>query len=67
MTGIAEFPAPSLAAQLAELKRERQMRARVFPNLVSSRKLTQKEADYRNLCLDGAIGTIERLVIEMKP
>lgn len=64
---VATFPAPSLAAQLAELKRERQMRARVYPHLVSSKKLSQKAADYQNSCLDGAIRTIERLVIEMKP
>jgi len=63
-TSIATFPEPSLPAQLAELKRERKMRARVYPHLVSSRKLTQKAADYQNQCLDAAIATIERLVVQ---
>jgi sirohydrochlorin ferrochelatase len=63
---IATFPDPSLPAQLAELKRERKMRARVYPHLVSSGKLTQKAADYQNQCLDAAIRTIERLVVEVK-
>ena len=61
---VAEFPVPSLPAQLAELKRERQMRSRVYPNLVLNRKLTQHAADYQNKCLDEAIRTIERLVLE---
>lgn len=61
---IAVFPEPSLPAQLAELKRERQMRARVYPHLVSSRKMTQHAADYQNQCLDAAIKTVERLVMD---
>ena len=61
---VAAFPEPSLPAQLAELKRERQMRSRVYPHLVATRKLTQHAADYQNKALDAAIRTIERLVMD---
>lgn len=61
---VARFAPPSLAVQLAELKRERRMRERVYPHLVSSGKLKAHAADYQNNALDGAIATLERLVIE---
>jgi len=57
----AQFPAPSLAAQIAELKRERAMRSRVYPMLVAKGTLKQKNADYQNVALDAAIATLERL------
>lgn len=59
---VASFPPPSLALQLAELRRERQMRVRVYPHLIASRKLTERDAAYHNNALDGAIATLERLV-----
>lgn len=57
----ARFPAPSLQAQLAELKREKAMRAKVYPFWVQTKKLRQADADYRNGALDAAIATLERL------
>lgn len=59
---VAQFPPPSLRAQLDELRRERLMRDRVFPHLIASRKLTQDKADYQNRGLDGAIAALEKLV-----
>lgn len=50
----ARFPAPSLAAQIAELKRERESR-RVYPKMIGSRSLEQHDA---------AIATLERLAKE---
>ena len=59
---VATFGPPSLQAQLAELKRERGMRERVYPHLVASRKLTETQAAHQNRGLDGAIATLSRLV-----
>jgi hypothetical protein len=58
---VAAFPPASLAVQLAELKREKAMRAGVYPAWVQNRKLTQRAADYQMNGLDGAIATLERL------
>lgn len=62
----AAFPPPSLAAQIAELKRERQMRARVYPTLIAKGTLKQKNADYQNVAMDAAISTLERLDAAIK-
>lgn len=62
---VATFPPPSLPAQLAELKRERQMRDRVYPHMIASRKIDVEKAAHNNRGLDGAIKTIETLVIAM--
>lgn len=59
---IATFPPASLQAQLDELRRERGMRGRVYPHMVSSGKLKQAFADHCNRALDGAIATLDRLV-----
>jgi len=59
---IATFRPASLQAQLAELKRERSMRAKVYPHLIASGKLDRNTADYQTRGLDGAIVTLERLV-----
>lgn len=59
---VATFPQPSLASQLAELRRERKMRHTVYPHLIASQKLTEHQAAYQNAALDGAIATLERLV-----
>lgn len=53
----ATFPAPSLAAQIAELKRERSLRARVCPVLIGKGTLKQAAADYQTKALDAAIAT----------
>ena len=63
MSGVMTFPPASLALQLAELKRERKMRTQVYPHLIASRKLTTEKAAYNNNGLDGAIATLERLVL----
>jgi len=57
----AQFPPPSLASQIAELKRERAMRARVYPMLIAKGTLKQRNADHQNVALDAAIATLERL------
>ncbi len=59
---IATFPAPSLQAQLNELRRERGMRDRVYPHWIATGKIKQTIADHSNLGLDGAIKTLETLV-----
>lgn len=61
---VAKFPPASLAIQLAELKREKRMRDKVYPHWIATRKISQHEADYQNNALDAAIRTLERLVIE---
>lgn len=59
---VASFPPPSLALQLTELRRERKMRDQAYPHLIATRKLTERDAGYRNGALDGAIATLQRLV-----
>lgn len=59
---VAQFPPASLAAQLAELKREKKMRAGVYPHWIQTRKMTQAQADYQVGALDGAIATLDTLV-----
>jgi hypothetical protein len=56
------FPPPSLSIQLLELKREKKMRAGVYPHWVTTGKIKQSVADYQCNALDGAIATLERLV-----
>ena len=56
------FPPASLTAQLAELRREREMRVHAYPHFVENRRLTQAKADYQCNALDAAIKTLERLV-----
>lgn len=51
MTGVQQ--------QIDELRREQQMRTRVYPRMISQGKLRQSEADYGNACLADAIGTLE--------
>jgi hypothetical protein len=50
---------PKIAEQIAELRRERNMRRRVYPKLISSGKLKPNEAQYSNQCLEAAITTLE--------
>lgn len=59
---VATFRAPSLQAQLTELKREKEKRASVYPMLVAKGTLSKQAADYQNRGLDGAIATLSRLV-----
>jgi len=59
---VATFPPASLPAQLAELKREKKMRAGVYAHWIASGKIKREVADYQTNALDGAIRTIETLV-----
>lgn len=51
---------PSIAEQIAELKRERSMRQRVYPKWVAADRMKQEEADRNMTRLDAAIATLER-------
>lgn len=62
MADIATFGPASLAAQLAELQRERAMRHKVYPHMIASGKLDRDKADHNNRGLDGAIKTLETLI-----
>lgn len=59
---VRKFPAPSLMCQVAELKRERSMRERVYPRLIDNGTLSEEQALYQQRCLDGAIETLEGLM-----
>lgn len=56
---VGKFPAPSLMCVLAELKRERSMRERVYPRLIDSGQLTEDQALYQQRCLEEAIDLLE--------
>lgn len=60
------LPPPSIEAQIAELKRERKMRERVYPKWVSGRMMTQHQSDRQMACLDAAIATLEG-VLQRRP
>lgn len=60
---VAQFPPPSLVAQLAELERERSDRLTRRDALdLAAKRATRLEVDHRNGGLDGAIATLETLV-----
>lgn len=59
---VRKFPAPSLMCQIAELKREKSMRERVYERLIEQGTLTEEKALYQTRCLDGAIETLEGLL-----
>ncbi len=63
MSAVSTFPPASIANQLAELKRERKVRERVYAHLIATKKLAKETADYQNRGLDGAIATLEALVM----
>lgn len=58
---VGKFPPPSLMAVIAELKRERDMRTRVYPRLIDSERLTEEKALYQQRCLEEAIDLLEGL------
>ena len=60
---VSTFPPPSFAAQFAELKRERAMRARVYPHWVASGKIKKQTADYQLAALEAAMATLEALAL----
>lgn len=51
---------PSLGQQIAELKREKLMRERVYPKFIASGSLKQKNADWQMAALEGAIAALEQ-------
>lgn len=52
---------PGLFAQIAELKRESSLRARVYPRLIGQRSLSPAKAAFQVRCLDAAIETLEQM------
>ena len=48
----------SLGEQLAEIDRELTMRSRVYPGLVTRRKMRQSEADYQIACMEAIRETV---------
>lgn len=51
-------PLVSIEQQIAEVRRQIDRHKRVYPPLVSARKMRRAEADYTLSCLDGALGTL---------
>lgn len=49
----------SLKAQIAEVPREIAMRKKVYPNLVTSRKMSQGEAEEHMLLMDNVLATLQ--------
>ncbi len=47
-----------LSEQIAEVKRELEMRAHVYPGLVSKGKMRQAEAGYRTTAMEAVLGTL---------
>lgn len=60
---VSTFPPPSLSAQFAELKREKAMRARVYPHWISTGKIKKQTADYQMAALEAAMATLEGLAL----
>ena len=58
----AVLPPASLSVQLAELRREKKMRAGVYQHWIETGKIKRDVAAYQTNALDGAIATLERLV-----
>lgn len=58
---VGRFPAPSLPVVIAELKRERTMRTRVYPRLIDNGTLTEEKALFQQRCLEEAIDRLEEL------
>jgi hypothetical protein len=56
---LSALPVP-LSDQIAELKRERKQRKRVYPRFITDGKLTRDAADQQMARLDAAIATLER-------
>ncbi|WP_428673625.1 hypothetical protein [Reyranella sp.] len=59
---VGRFPPPSLAVVIAELKRERGMRERVYPRLIDNGTLTEEKALFQQRCLEEAIDRLEELL-----
>jgi hypothetical protein len=51
----------AISDEIKELKRERHMRSRLYPEWVKMCKLTPEEARWQILCLDSAIQRLEAL------
>lgn len=58
---VGRFPPPSLPVVIAELKRERSMRERVYPRLIDNGTLPEEKALFQQRCLEEAIDRLEEL------
>lgn len=58
---MAELFAPTLADQIAAVKREIALRERVYPRWVADRRLTQDKADREIAAMKAVLATLERL------
>ena len=58
---MAEPFAPSLADQIAEVKREIAMRERVYPRFIAAGKLTQAKADFALAAMRAVLDTLTAL------
>ncbi len=66
----AELPRPRITPQgmVSELKRELQMRARVYPRYVADGRLSESDARFRVAALEEVLAVIERVYAEeLKP
>ena len=51
----------NLSTQIAELRRELDQRAKVYPRLIANHKLKKSAADYCNANIEGAISNLHWL------
>ena len=58
---MAELFSPTLDDQIAEIEREIAMRRRVFPELVSRGRLSERKAAFRIVCLEETLKFLRRL------
>jgi hypothetical protein len=55
-----DFFPPTLDEQIKELRRELDLRRRVYPSFVARKKLTQERADKQMRSLEAAVETLQR-------
>lgn len=63
----SEFSTLSVGVIINEIHREIGMRRRVYPELVNRKRLNQKTADYRIMCLTEAIRYLEEMQVINSP
>jgi len=53
--------ATTIAQEITELRRELRMRRQVYPGLIATGKLRNKDAEYQKACLESTIARLEEL------